>query len=271
MGSADRRVLDTRSSADTRLFPTGGVARVDSATDHRQFVREVRPSWVSIKLTHVRGIVENGETANTWFPADVGVITTSTINDDDLSTLSVEEERDLVNAFKPDVHVAGDVSAYPGMSDGVRADLIHNSMKNALWLADETRSETRCVPVIKGPTRDERELCYRALKHFDHSYAVLYASRYFTAGEGSNIYALVRDLKQIDRESNANIYALGVLDPQTIAKMPDCVVAAGGLYQWINRVDLGEPFLSGDARREWTTLASSVQHALERSPEGTVR
>lgn len=253
--------LDTDTS-----FPDGAVARIEASFAHMGFVWAAEPDWVSMKIApHVRRLVDNGLTAESCVPDGTNVITTSTIHDRELSSLTVSEEADLVEAFEPDVHVAGDVSAYLWMLPSKRAELIRESMRNAIWLDRECDSDATFVPILKGPTVQERELCYTAMEYFDHDYIAVYATRYFTGGGGANTYKLVEDLFEIHNESNLDIFLIGAMSPRVTEKTPDSVVAAGGLNTWKSEISFSE-FDPERASSVWDGLSEEIRQAVDYSP-----
>jgi len=255
-GGSDEQYTGWRGSN----APAGAIARIEPTGKHQRMVNTAEPAWASLKINHARQLVNRDETAESWFPDGTRVLTTSTINDDALDDLSVAEEAELVEAFEPDAHVGGDVSVYPDYLPDRRAELIEESMKNALWLEGEIEADTLILPLIKGITQSERELCYLALKYFDHNYAAVYATRYFTAGEGCNIYDLIDGVSEIDRECSANIVLLGVLSP-ILQKMPDCVTAAAGFNGWHKRISLSDS--EQRIRREWDEIEAGVSDWLD--------
>ena len=79
---------------------------------HQAFVDTVWPPFILIKLNDAATLATRGETATSYFGPAPTVITTTTINDDDLSDLTYQDELDILTRFDPDIHLPADVSIY---------------------------------------------------------------------------------------------------------------------------------------------------------------
>lgn len=187
---------------DTQDLPHGAVPQVEPSWLHEEFIAAANPDWVLLKLQYADRLRRDGETAQTWTPDGTQVVTTSTIADERLAELSIEAEAEIVEEFKPEAHIGGDVAVYREWEQWRRIRGIDHMMRNTLWLRDTVGEQTTVLPVLKGQTRVERELVYRALEEFDHQCAVQYATQYFTGGKGPQVGTMLEQLDAVAREAH---------------------------------------------------------------------
>jgi hypothetical protein len=237
----------------------GAIARVSPIQPHENFIEAAEPAWVSVKLDRLKTLVNRGETEASWGPARTRVISTSTIHDDKLDGFPLSHEAKLIDAFEPSFHIGGDLSVYNRFPPHRRAELIKEYMKNAIWLTAHVTNGTTIVPIIKGFTPDERELCYRGLEYFDHDYVAYYLSQTHNSGK----YKFQHEkevLQEIGAKTDSKIILLGSLN-DSIAGFPDSVVAAAGFGRWYNKTD---PKTSSekDMQRAWEEIEATVADNL---------
>jgi hypothetical protein len=261
--------LSEVSRTEMREKPVGAIPRVEfmgenrTSTDHMRFLEAARPAWVSLKINHAKWLAEHGETADSWTPGEINVLTTSTIQDEDLANLRPEEEAEIINQFQPACHIGGDISVYPDTPVDQRAKLIQDCMKNAVYLDYETTDETAIIPLIKGITREEREICYRELAEFEHNFAAVYMSRYFSPHSGNQRRKAVEDVREIDEEcDDVNLVLMGLMK-KTLRRMPESVIASAGFQAWYQPAKSylkGEETLGKEAalRRVWEEVEADV-------------
>jgi hypothetical protein len=242
------------------VFPSGAIARVQALDKHKRFIEAAEPAWISLKMHHLKTLVKDGETADSWTPDNTSVITTSTIPDERLDGFPVHHEVQLIEAFDPAVHIGGDLSVYDGVSRLERAETIQEYMKNAIYVKNEVSTNTKIVPLIKGFTPSEQELCFRGLKYFDHDYVAYYTSQLFTSGNINRMDDLMVDLERVNGCTDAKVISIGML-AESLREMPSAVVASAGFSRWHNRVD-AESDSERKMRRVWEEIEADVYDYL---------
>jgi len=97
-------------------------------------------------------------------------------------------------------------------------------------------SKTRIIPLIKGTTPEERNLCYKVFDHIGAEYCTFYRTQYFTAGIGFN--QLLDDLRTMVSEApGLEIILIGLQSPPKLRQLPPQIVASAG-QRWIREVQL---------------------------------
>jgi hypothetical protein len=192
---------------------------------------------VLLRLTTVRTFVNLGKTAESWFGKNITVIVTTTINDRVLSDINWSEELELVQAFEPDFHIPCDYPVYKEDDPTLRREHIFKCLKGMVWMAQNLNGyKTKVLPLIKGETPHERNLCYQAFNHLGIDYCVFYGTQYFTASIGFN--KLQEDIQAIVSEApSLDIMLIGLQSPRLLERLPPQVVAAAG-QRWIDEVQL---------------------------------
>lgn len=186
---------------DSVSLPTGVVMHIEKSRPHEEFMWAARPDWVLLKIDFAQRLLGENETADSWTPPETQVVTTSTIRDEKLAELSVEQEVDIVNEFQPAAHVGGDVPVYQEWKPYRRVQGLRRLMVNAAWLQAHTRDEVTIIPLVKGETTRERELVYDSLDVFDHNCLAYYATQYFTGGTGVELDTVITQLDAIATET----------------------------------------------------------------------
>lgn len=230
--------MSMQGVGESLQFPSGAIARVQVVEAHERFINAAEPAWISLKMHEIRKLLKRDETASSWAPEGSKVITTSTITDSELDGYPLKHEAQLINAFKPALHIGGDISVYSDFPRQRRAELIQEYVENALLL-EEATDETTIIPLIKGFTPEEREICYRGLEYFDHDYVAYYVSQSYSSSRKNRNREIIADLQHISSCTDANIIILGLLGPQ-LEKFPPNVVASAGFFRWYNRVNLDQ-------------------------------
>jgi hypothetical protein len=134
-------------------------------------------------------------------------------------------------------------------------------MMHAIRLHNEIDSKTKVVPLMKGFTEEELEICYSGLEYFDHDYVAYYAAQLYTSGGREH-----KEQNMIDRihhiadNTDANIILLGLLN-ETLRDLPSNVVAAAGNRQWEKRIDF-DSASDRTIRDEWERLLFEVSDWL---------
>lgn len=214
------------SSIDNTELPIGAVCRIEHQKVHRNFVQSAKPKWVMVDIIHARRFLRKGRDSS-WFPDETNVITTSTVSDEKLELWSWERERDVVKEFNPDFHIPTDYSVYGDDSFDKRMDAVKNCMQGTLWMHDEIGDNVTILPLIKGYTVNEREMCYWVIKKMNAPMGVFYGAQYWSRG-GVPFDELKDDLSVIGEEITLPIHIIGLLSENYLTKIPKWVVSGSG-------------------------------------------
>ena len=254
--------------ADT---PRGVIPRVQAQRSHSAFLDAVSPDTAMLNLIEARKLSKRGETAASYFGAGTDVIVTSTVPDRDLDLLSWERELDIVRDVAPDFHIPTDYPTYGNMDVEQRRENVRECMTGTIWMGERlVDTETTLIPLVKGVTAQEREICYRAADDLEADpaidvtagYRAYYATQYFSAGQGNRIGALVEDVTAIAEECGGNVLLIGLLSPTYLRRMPSSVVAAAGMNTWRTAVTPRKQ-TAGEMRSAFATLVEDVEAAVD--------
>ena len=226
--------------ASSQNVPRGPILLIEKQRAHNQF-HKGNPNnlTVLLRITTVRTLVNQGETADSWFDEHVNVITTTTVHDETLSELDWEKELQLIQKFQPDFHIPCDYPVYENDDPDIRRHRILKSLEGMIWIAETLRSsKTRIIPLLKGTTPQERQLCYKVFDHLGIEYCVFYGTQYFTANVGFN--QLLEDLRTVVSEApELEIMLIGLQSARRLKQLPPQIVASAG-QRWIDKVQLRE-------------------------------
>jgi hypothetical protein len=226
--------------ASSQNAPRGPILLTEKQRAHTQFHKgSPNKLTVLLRITAVRTLVNQDETADSWFDDDVEVITTTTVDDKFLSELDWEKELQLIQKFQPDFHIPCDYPVYEDDDPDIRRHRILNSLEGMIWIAEKLHSsKTRIIPLLKGTTPQERRLCYKVFDHVGIEYCVFYGTQYFTASIGFN--QLLEDLRTVVSESpELEIMLIGLQSARRLKQLPPQIVASAG-QRWIDKVQLRE-------------------------------
>lgn len=227
-------------------FPTGAVALVEPGYGHKEFVHKAKPRYALMKYHHANRLLKAGETADSWFPDETQVITTTNIIDSRNVTIPLEHnghrrgEIDIVREFGPDYHIPADRSDYIDFPDDLRYEKVKECMMGTLTIANhiaDDNLDTQVIPFLKTATPKERRLCYRTIEQLGLDYAAVYCNQYFNDGNGIEIDTLLSDLELLatesasefgDDDSPLRLLTISCLSPNVLSEAPNAVVAGSG-------------------------------------------
>ncbi|WP_210408993.1 hypothetical protein [Halorhabdus rudnickae] len=228
-------------------YPEGAVALVEAGRGHHDFLEAVKPRYAIMKYHHANRLLKRGETAESWFPEETTVITSTNVIDNRNAPIPLEDnghrrgEIDIVREFEPDFHIPADRSDYRDFDDAKRYEKTKECMTGTVTVANHIADhglETRVIPFVKTTTPAERELCYRTIDQLGYPYAAVYCNQYFNDGRGVLIDELLEDLEMLARESKRAVEVTGdsplrlltvsLLSPNVLERGPDAVVAGSG-------------------------------------------
>jgi hypothetical protein len=221
---------------------TGAVCRVQPQWSHKAFCDAARPRWVMLNLKGARILAKRGLTASEYFPAETGVITTSTMRDEKLDLIPWVDnghrrgELDIVQEVQPDYHIPADYSDYHDLPDDERRDRVKQCVKGTLWMKNHLGDDDPdLIPLMKGKLPVERQLCYELFDELDPAMIAVYVANHFNAG-GDVIGRIQDNLDITTSETDLPILMVGLLSPNYLARVHDQVVAGAGQHTWRDRV-----------------------------------
>lgn len=235
---------------------------VEPQAIHRTFLTDnPHVQSVVLKLPHVERLVNQGETANSYFPDSIAVVTTSTCRDEYLSELTFQREVELIHAFNPTVHIPFDVPVYRSTSRVERHERIRQQLQGTNHVAAELAdTDIKLLPLVKGTCREEWDIYRRVLQHHSIEVAAVYGTQYFSSGAG--LGPLQEDLMTIvSIKPDLRIVLLGLLHPPYLKRLPPQIIAASGLHQWRTHCGLREELVEHSQTR-YGQLKAEIEAAL---------
>lgn len=230
--------MDERTPALQTLL-SGFTPRIEAQETHQEFLHVVKPDAALLPITHARRLVKREETAESWSPDSVTIVTTTTVADDALARLGFETERDIVEAFEPTAHIPTDHAVYGDDPQEKREEGAAACARGTRWMdAQLAESRTAVVPLIKGSTPQVRSITERAAAGVDADMVGFYAGQYETTAWAKRKATLNHDLRGIARETNGlPVLVIGATGWRTVVDMPENVVGVAGLWRWRTAVE----------------------------------
>jgi hypothetical protein len=222
-----------------------------------------------VDVLTARQLLRRGETADSYLGVETTSIVTTTISDEALDRLPLEDEIRIIEEFKPDYWLPADAPTYTVDTAEQRIENVHDVMTGTAWICEAiaTRNlNTTVIPLVKGITPAERGICYEMLDHFEAAQCGFYVGQFFTGGDGVRIEEAIEAITTVVDELAATdrhheVLVIGALAPQTLKRFPKRVTAAAGLNTWRSEV---EPRGRSDAaiRQRYAIVADLVESAL---------
>jgi hypothetical protein len=245
----------------------GYIPQLENQKKHDHFL-ELVPSLnaVMVKINHARALVNKGIDADNYAGEDRTVITTTTIMDEKLEDLSWIEELNIVEKFNPDYHIAVDCPTYQEHSKGQRIYNLRLYLQGLIWM-EENLDSVKILPLIKGETKDERQLTKQVLDFFDYEHAAFYVTQYLSVGEKH--YKVIGEINRIANEfSDKKILVMGLQAPRYLQKYASNVVAVSG-QRWRKVADPKEKS-EDEVRENFGELSSNIQEALTQQTQKSI-
>jgi hypothetical protein len=259
----------TDTDSDSQPSPRGAIPSVEPYHSYSAFLQAAAPEYALLKYTDMRKLLTRGETADSYFPDETAVITTTTIRDTQLNLVSWERELERVLAFDPAFHIPADYSTYEDQSVADRSRNVLHCMEGLLWMQRQLRehdSDTQLIPLVKGTTPEERAVCYEIFDRAGfNEYCAFYGTQYFSGGAGIRIDELVADLTAVATEQARDIFLIGLLSPNYLDRVPAQVVAAAGQTAWRNHISATNQE-TAEIHEHWSEFTTAVADALETVP-----
>lgn len=221
--------------SDSAEWPQGIVRRVQGQTAHETFMQNFpEKDTVMMKITDIETQLRKGHIRGTYFPDDFTVISSGIIHDDDLKELRWKREGFAAESFGPDYHIPTDYPVYGNMEKEHRIENIEKMMEGTRWMHNFLESTNiKPLPLIKGYTPEEREICYEGLRELELPYCAYYGSQYFGGKMGNGINKLNEDIREVVSELDLKgLLLIGLQSKNGLEKMPPEVEAAAG-QRWI--------------------------------------
>lgn len=272
---------------DVGLPVSGAIPRVERQESHCDFLWAVRPPAAMVDLTHARRICIHDEQ---FFPIETDVVLTTTISDQKLARFTFEDELRIIRTLEPDCVLPFDFPVYGDMPAEKRLDHIQQVKRGteelSLILGDtpepliehfhreldidrsllEPTQDTTIIPLLKGTTDEEWETMYETPNQLSSPLIAKYGVQYMTVGGSGNHPQLCEDLNTIETVTNNHpTLVIGLLSPTgkySLEGVPDNVVAAAGMNQWVKRVRPKSTSPSG-MREAFADLYNTVADTLD--------
>lgn len=246
--------------------PSGEVIpRIERQTAHEEFTA-ANPyvDTVMLPITHAERLLSEGVTASAY--TDKDLITTTTIRDTKLKRWNWRRELDVVSGFGPTYHIPTDYWVYGDMDKEDRLTNIKALMNGTEWMARVlSDSPIRLIPLVKGYSLEERQICYQVLDRLGIGYVGFYGAQYFGEGHGNGINALDQDLRDIASEySPDGMLLIGMQSENYIDRLPPEVDAVAG-QRWIEKSKLRETEKS-HAVEYYNTWKQDLEEGLNSGP-----
>ena len=254
------------TGVDTYGFPTGMHPVVEQDSLHREFFGTNQlTSTAVMDICQLKRMATTGTTTKDLLGYDATLISTTTVGDEILYDLSIEEELEIVCTVQPNLHIGFDCPVYKqgDMPADRRRQNIQNYIDGINWLHDRLAdTEISILPLLKATCPEEYAWCYEEIEHICNGSVAYYSGQYFGPAVGCRNKQLRQDLWEIDATCQpTGIFLLGLLSPRYLRPLPGSVVAASGLQQWISRTDF---------RNVRLELAQARYQELEREIEASL-
>lgn len=242
--------------------PTGCIPLIEPQHAHVEFLDSVPEiSQVLVRLSDVDRLLSRSQTAKSYFPSGIEVITTSTVNDEYLSGLHWLDEFEMIREFDPDYHIPCDIPIYRGTDRSERRNRIQKYLNRMLAFAQEsTDTRISIIPLPKALTHEEWRVVKPVFDVLGVEFYAFYGTQYFL--ESGGFGELLKDIQLgVSMMPNRDILLIGLLSPSMLYQLPPQVTAAAGLNQWRTRVQLREA--SSEAyRNRFIEFQDQVNSAL---------
>lgn len=260
--SSENSVQTPGSIVSSDNSPSGCIPLIEPQQAHIEFLESVPEiSQILVRLSDVDRLLNRSQTAESYFPSGIDVITTSTVTDEYLSGLHWRDEFEMISEFAPDYHIPCDIPIYRDTDRSERRDRLRKYLNRMLAFAQEsTNTSVSIIPLPKALTREEWSVVKPAFDVLGVEFYAFYGTQYFL--EGGGFRELLKDIRLgVSVMPNRDILVIGLLSPAMLRQLPPQVTAAGGLNQWRTRVHLREAS-SEVYRNRFVELQDQVNSAL---------
>lgn len=212
---------------------------------------------VMLDYPHARRLDQRGASLE---EIDAELVLSSTIADEKLEEWFPTRELAFAERVGADAIVPCDRPVYSRDARSRRIETIRSyvaDLKDIVPLFREAGIEV--VPLVKGESEYERQLCYDAFNELGLTRTSYYCVQYFSYGFRYN--ALLRRIHQIALELNPqNMMLIGFQSENLIPDFPPCVTGVAG-QRWLRNINPREMSVN-EAAREYDVWARDVEAAL---------
>lgn len=205
---------------------TGIVPIVGGNEGHREFVEEVRPDAVILRVREAKRLLANyGREVNSWFPDETTVITRRYAGSREELVFSWREEKNWVEAFEPDYHIPAFRVVEASNEAFSRVDGCERTALGAEWMREKLPEQISIIPSVKGANLDERTICEQVVGKLQPDMLAVSYTEYSAVSNGEQ--SITEHLEAVARETAEKpVLLLGSASPDLLSQLPDNVVAS---------------------------------------------
>ncbi|NUC74761.1 hypothetical protein HTZ84_21090 [Haloterrigena sp. SYSU A558-1] len=198
-----------------------------------------------------------------WTPADLDadVVLSSTFDDEELELWFPDRELAVATEYGASGIVPCDTPVYRDDPQSFRVETIRTYAETLADVIPQFRDHgIEPIPLVKGETPYERDICYEVFDHYGIDRVAYYCAQYFSYG--NRFPDLLRRLQEIAIEYEPDdILAIGLQSENLLPQLPPAVSGAAG-QRWLRVTDVGsEP--AAVAVRQYEQWAASIHSALQ--------
>lgn len=198
-----------------------------------------------------------------WTPdtLNADVVLTSTFDDEDTELWFPDREVDIAVNYGAAGIVPCDVPVYDTDSQAVRVETIRTYRETLADIIPRLRDHgIEVIPLVKGVTPYERDICYELFDHYGITRVAYYCGQYFSYGY--RFQELVPRLQEIALEYEPdNILAIALQSENLLPQVPPEVTGAAG-QRWLSVTDMGSAS-TAVVVRQYARWAGEVRAALQ--------
>lgn len=237
---------------------TGPIPRLEPRSAQVAMAKQAHSiSTVMIDERYVSRFEQNG-----WTPDAMGVdvVLSSTFDDEELELWFPEREIEVAKDYGASGIIPCDTPVYSDDPRSARVEAIRNYTSNLADVISRFRDhDIEPIPLVKGETPYERDICYEVFDHYDIDRVAYYCAQYFSYGY--RFPALLRRLQEIAVEYNPeDIVVIGLQSENLLPELPPAVSAAAG-QRWLHVTDVGTDSIAVTVR-QYEQWATEVRAAL---------
>ncbi|MWG35392.1 hypothetical protein [Halomarina oriensis] len=243
-----------------RPFPYGAIPKIDpSNSPHRElFSNHPSAPFLLTKFSNAIWLEKRPEELQALLGPHQRLIVANVEQDEELKGRTPDDEMDLVKGLQPAYYIPSDRWVYEDtMTDAEQLAEIDRCMSGTREVYERITGHdelsTTVIPIVKGWKQWHLERCRRTLDDLGLSYCAFDVTQYNTH---DMILGDVRRL--IEVIAPEGILLIGRLDPRVLRKCPPEVVAATGVYNWLNKSQTESGRLSRENFRVWAAEENEV-------------
>lgn len=197
-----------------------------------------------------------------WTPDELGVdvVLSSTFDDEELELWFPDREITTATAYGARGIVPCDTPVYSDDPRSLRVEMIRDYTSNLADVIPRVRDRgIEPVPLVKGESPYERDLCYEVFDYHGIDRVAYYGAQYFSYGY--RFSELLQRLQEIAVEYEPDdIVVIGLQSENLLPQLPPAVSGAAG-QRWLRVTDMGSK-PTAVAVRQYEQWAAAVRAAL---------